>query len=380
MQIIVIPDSFKGTFTSFEVIKHIRNGFEKHFSGLDFIEIPIADGGEGTVDAIVHALNGEKFNCDVTGPLGSRVHATYGICDKKAIIEMAEAAGITKISINERNPLKTTTYGVGELILKVIDHGVEEIVVGIGGSATNDGGTGMLKALGVKFFDEFGEIHDEGGQILKRIKYMDCSGIDKRIIDIPITVMCDVTNPLTGPKGATNIYGPQKGANIETVLLLEEGMCRFKDILDHHCGLDVDQIKGAGAAGGLGAAFVCILGATLKPGIDAILDLVGFDQIVENADLVITGEGKIDEQTIYGKVPTGVSKRCMDKKAKVVAIVGTEGHNSKCVYDYGIDAVISTVNQSFNPETMHENASERLDEAIETLCRLLKIGSLINLS
>lgn len=374
MQIIVIPDSFKGTFTSIEVIKHIREGFMKHFDAIEFIEIPIADGGEGTVDALVHALKGDRFSCEVHDPLKRRTNANYGICGKTAIIEMAEASGITKISMSERNPLLTSTYGVGELILKALEHDVEELIVGIGGSATNDGGTGMLMALGVKFFDELGEILDEGGQILNRITRMDCTSLNPLVLKTPITVMCDVTNPLTGPQGATFIYGPQKGADNKMLTLLETGMCQFKKVLLNYNGIDVDDISGAGAAGGLGAALVSVLGATLKPGIEAILDIVEFDRIVEEADLVITGEGKLDEQTIYGKVPTGVSKRCIGKKAKVIALVGTEGTNSKKVYDYGIDAIISTINQPLSPLEIETNASKRLDDTIDSLCRILKIG------
>lgn len=377
MQIIVIPDSFKGTFTSIEVIKHIREGFEKHFDSINFKEIPIADGGEGTVDAIVHALKGKKFSCEVHDPLKRRIKASYGICGNTAIIEMAESSGITKISMSERNPLLTSTYGVGELILKALEHDIEEIIVGIGGSATNDCGTGMLKALGVKFFDNFGEILDEGGQILKRITRIDCSSINPLVLKIPITVMCDVTNPLTGPQGATFIYGPQKGADTDMLTELEFGMLQFRSVLFNYNGIDVDEISGAGAAGGLGAAFVSVLKAKLKPGIEAILDLVEFDQIVEEADLVITGEGKLDEQTIYGKVPTGVSKRCIGKKAKVIALVGTEGINSKIVYNYGVDAIVSTVNRPLSPLELESNASERLDDAIDTLCRIIKIGGSI---
>ncbi|MDH8678077.1 glycerate kinase [Fusibacter bizertensis] len=378
MHIILIPDSFKGTFSSEQVIHYIREGFEHHFDDVTFDEVPIADGGEGTVDSIVSALRGEKHLALVRDSLGRLIEASFGMCGRTAIIEMAESSGITKISSKERMPLLTSTYGVGEMILEVLKHDTDEIIIGIGGSATNDGGTGMLQALGVRFFDESGEILEQGGQILKRIRRIDASGIPEELKKIPITVMCDVSNPLTGPKGATMIYGPQKGANDKTLLELEAGMVNYKKILLETVGIDVDLIDGAGAAGGLGAALVSFLGAKLKPGIEVILDLVSFDSMVSNADLVITGEGKIDAQSIYGKVPVGVAGRCLDFNVEVIALVGTEGDQSKVVYDHGINAIVSTIAGVISEEDLTLNAEKRIKESIENLCRLLKIGMKLN--
>lgn len=374
MHVIIIPDSFKGTLSSIEVIDRIHVGLKNHFKQLEVTEIPIADGGEGTVKALVHALGGDEYTHEVQDPLGRPTVARYGICGKKAIIEMAEASGLSKIKPEERNLLEASTFGVGELLLKVLTHDVDEIIVGIGGSATNDGGVGMLQALGVKFLGQNGAILSGGGKILEHVRSVDTSQIDKRLLEIPIVVMCDVTNPLTGPIGATNVYGPQKGGDFATLLRLEVGMLNYKDVILRHTNIDVDLVSGSGASGGLGAAFVSFLGGTLKPGIDSILDLVNFDALVEKADLVITGEGKMDEQTIYGKVPTGVSKRCIGKKAKVIAIVGTEGKDARETYDYGIDVILSTVTQNMCKDDLLDSAELRLDMAVDTMCRLLKIG------
>ncbi|HAS73587.1 MAG TPA: glycerate kinase [Clostridiales bacterium UBA8960] len=375
MYVIIIPDSFKGTLSSTKVIDRIHAGLRRHFKDLEVTEIPIADGGEGTVHALVHALGGTEYTCDVQDPLGRPTVAKYGICGKKAIIEMAEAAGINKVRPEARNLAEASTYGVGEMLLKALNHDVDEVIVGIGGSATNDGGVGMLQALGARFYGESGQRLIGGGKILEHIRSVDTSMIDKRLFDIPIVVMCDVTNPLTGPLGATYVYGPQKGGDEETLNRLEMGMKNYRKVIMNHVNIDVDMIPGSGASGGLGAAFVSFLGATLKPGIDSILDLVNFDALVETADLVITGEGKMDEQTVYGKVPTGVSKRCVGKKAKVIAIVGTEGKDARATYDYGIDAIVSTVTQNMSEEELMQTAELRLDRAVDSMCRLLRIGA-----
>lgn len=374
MNIVLVPDSFKGTFTSLEVIQHLKDGFSKHFEDVRFTEVPIADGGEGTVDALVHALHGTLYSCEVCDPLGRKTSAKYGICGHLGVVEMAEASGITKLKKEEYNPELTSTYGVGEILMEVMKHPISEIIIGIGGSATNDGGTGMLMALGAKFYDQNGLMDRQGGCILKDIIKIDVSGIPKTLLDMPIKVMCDVTNPLTGPKGASHVYGPQKGADAKMIESLELGMVHYKTLLDHLIGDDVNQIEGAGAAGGLGAALVTVLKAQLKPGIDAILDVVGFDHLIEEADLVVTGEGKLDAQSLYGKAPIGIAKRCLGKNVKVIAVVGTEGDNAKAVYKHGIDAIVSTI----TGKDMGENDEvERLTEAIDTLCRILKIGMIL---
>lgn len=378
MRVVIIPDSFKGTLTSFKVIERVRFGLEENFQNIEIIELPIADGGEGTVNALVQALKGIEYSCLVKDALGRKIMARYGVCGYTAVIEMAEAAGICKILANERDIMEASTFGVGELILQALSHDVNEIIIGIGGSATNDGGVGMLQALGAVFYDENGHPLIGGGKILGSIRSIDISAIDQRIIKTPITVMCDVTNPLTGPNGATAVYGPQKGGSENQLKTLEEGMINFYERILEQTGLDVNMIPGSGAAGGLGAALVAFLGATLKPGIELILDLVNFDALADEADLVITGEGRIDNQTVFGKVPVGVGKRCIGRRAKVIAIAGVEGDEAKRVYDFGIDVMVSTVTQNMNEELLQETAESRLDSAIDTVCRLLKIGMSIN--
>lgn len=378
MRIIIIPDSFKGTMSSLKVIERIKLGLLQHFETLEILEIPIADGGEGTVDALVRAMNGLVHVCEVQDALGRSTVSRYGICGKLAVLEMAEASGLCKINAQERNLMEASTFGVGELILKALDHEVDEIVIGIGGSATNDGGVGMLQALGVEFYDADGHLLSGGGKILDKIHGIETEKMDQRLLKTPITVMCDVSNPLTGEKGATYVYGPQKGGDIATLKRLEAGMQNYKMQILKHTQIDVDQIPGSGAAGGLGAALVSFLGAELKPGIELILDLVGFDQLIDDADLVITGEGRIDEQTVYGKVPTGIAKRCLDKPVKVIAIAGAEGNEAKRVYEYGIDVILSTVTQCMDDQTLLATAESRLDAAVDTLCRMLKIGISLN--
>lgn len=378
MRVVIIPDSFKGTLTSFKVIERVRFGLEENFQNIEIIELPIADGGEGTVNALVQALKGIEYSCLVKDALGRKIMARYGVCGYTAVIEMAEAAGICKILANERDIMEASTFGVGELILQALSHDVNEIIIGIGGSATNDGGVGMLQALGAVFYDENGHPLIGGGKILGSIRSIDISAIDQRIIKTPITVMCDVTNPLTGPNGATAVYGPQKGGSENQLKTLEEGMINLYERILEQTGLDVNMIPGSGAAGGLGAALVAFLGATLKPGIELILDLVNFDALADEADLVITGEGRIDNQTVFGKVPVGVGKRCIGRRAKVIAIAGIEGDEAKRVYDFGIDVMVSTVTQNMNEELLQETAESRLDSAIDTVCRLLKIGMSIN--
>ena len=378
MKIILAPDSFKGTFSSMEVINHLERGITKFFPNAEIVKIPIADGGEGTVEAIFSAIGGVIHEKAVTGPLGNKVVARFAMKDDLAIIEMAEASGITLIHEYERNPLETTSFGTGELILEALDLGAKELIIGIGGSATNDGGIGMLQALGIVFKDEAGACIGFGGKYLSKIKAISIENIDPRIRDVKITVMCDVTNPLTGPMGATYTYGPQKGASSEQLVLLEAGMIHYESLLLKIFGVDVSKIPGTGAAGGLGAALVVFLSGSLRPGIETILDLVAFDQQVMHADLVITGEGRIDGQSIYGKVPIGIGKRCLDKKAKVIVLAGSVGMDADQVYAYGIDAIFSTIDKPMSYNEVVENATLILDTAIDRMLRVIQLGMHLN--
>ncbi len=374
MKIILAPDSFKGTFSSMEVIQHLERGVTKYFPSAEIVKIPIADGGEGTVEAVLAAIGGERHEKMVTGPLGTMTRAKFAMKDDLAIIEMAEASGLTLIREHEKNPMKTTSYGTGELILEALNLGAKEIIMGIGGSATNDGGIGMLQALGVEFEDEAGGGIGFGGAYLSRISKISIEKLDPRIKAVKVRVMCDVTNPLTGPLGATHIYGPQKGANAEQVVSLEAGMVHFESLLFKKFGVDVSKIPGSGAAGGLGAALVVFLAGHLSSGIETILDLVNFDQLVQEADLIITGEGRIDGQSIYGKVPTGIGKRCLDKKVKVIVLAGSVGIDADQVYDYGVDAIFSTIDRPMSFEEVIKNASTILETAIDRMLRIIKLG------
>lgn len=374
MKIILAPDSFKGTFSSMEVINHLELGIQKFFPNAEIVKMPIADGGEGTVEAIVTAIGGEIHEKMVIGPLGKKVKAKFAMKDALAIIEMAESSGITLIHDYEKNPLVTTTYGLGELILEALELGAKEMIIGIGGSATNDGGIGMLQALGIEFKDVAGARIGYGGKYLSEIKDISIENLDPRIKDVKITVICDVTNSLTGPTGATYTYGPQKGANSEQLDLLEMGMLHFEALLRKQFGVDVSKIPGSGAAGGLGAALVVFLSARLTPGIETILDLVAFDAQAMDADLVITGEGRIDGQSVYGKVPIGIGKRCLNKKAKVIVLVGSVGMDADKVYAYGIDAIFPTIDKPMSFAEVEENASAILDTAIDRMLRVIQIG------
>ncbi|PKM57975.1 MAG: glycerate kinase [Firmicutes bacterium HGW-Firmicutes-3] len=377
MKIILAPDSFKGTFSSMEVINYLKQGINRYFDDVTLVEVPIADGGEGTVDAILHAKSGQRVHCKVKDPLGRIITASYGIIENTAIIEMAAASGITLISEEEKNPSFTSTYGTGQMMRNALDKGVSKIVLGIGGSATNDGGIGMGMALGVRFFDEKGNLVIGGGSSLIRIHHIDLAEMDPRLINVPIEVICDVNNPLTGPLGATYTYGPQKGA---TPLLLEElelGMEHYRKIIMKDFDLDLNTVPGAGAAGGLGGGLVAFFKATLKPGIDTILDIVGFEDLLENGDMVITGEGKLDGQSIYGKVPVGVAQRCLGKDILVLAFVGAIGENAEKVYDYNIHGIFSTVSEVTTFEEIVKNKKEIMTRSIDRFMRLLQSGMVL---
>lgn len=375
MRILMAPDSFKGTMSSIEVIRHLREIASRHFSPLEVIEVPIADGGEGTIDSLLLATGGECREVEVIGPALKQVKAKYGIINgDTAVIEMAQASGITLLEAREMNPMIATTYGTGEIFKAVLDEGIRKIIIGIGGSATNDGGIGFAQAIGVRFLDSDANEVGYGGQQLSRIRKILLDKIDPRIQECNITVICDVQNPLTGEKGATAVYGPQKGATVEMLEELEKGMRNYASILSDTIGTDVDSISGSGAAGGLGAALLAFCGAKLKPGIETILDIVNFDKLIDDVDLVITGEGKIDGQSVYGKVPVGVAKRCKARSVKVVAIVGSIGSQAENTYDFGIDSIMPTVNKDMSLEEALLRSEELLREAADRMFRFIKVG------
>lgn len=348
----------------------------RHFSPLEVIKVPIADGGEGTVDALVTAANGEYRTVEVMGPLPDmRVIAKYGIIHgKTAVIEMAQASGLPLIPAEKRDPLNATTYGTGEIIKAALNEGIRDFIIGIGGSATNDGGIGAAQALGVKFLDRAGKEVGLGGKYLQFIDRIILDDMDPRIKESTFTVICDVSNPLTGPEGATAVYGPQKGVTGETFEILESGMKNYERLIKETTGMDMSQVPGSGAAGGLGAALVAFFGAILKPGIDAVLDYVRFDELICGADLVITGEGRIDGQSVYGKVPVGIAKRCKPKGVKVVAIVGGMGSSAQKTYDFGIYSIMPTVNAPMSLDEAIDRAQELLKDAADRMFRFIKLG------
>ncbi|NLC68935.1 MAG: glycerate kinase [Clostridiaceae bacterium] len=383
MKILLAPDSFKGSMTSMEVIDCLERVARRHFDPVEIVKVPVADGGEGTVDALVAIKGGEYRYIEVTGPLGDKVKVKYGIIEsgivqdnekKTAVIEMAQASGLPLLAPPERNPLLTTTYGTGEIIKDALDLGIRDFIIGIGGSATNDGGIGAAQALGVRFTDSEGNDVGYGGRELSRIRRIDIENRDKRLGESNIIVICDVNNPLTGDKGATMVFGPQKGATPEMLAILEEGMKNYARVIRNQLGIDVDKIPGSGAAGGLGAALVCFLGAQLKPGIDTILDFADFERLLEDVDLVITGEGRIDRQSVFGKVPVGIAKRCKNQGVKVVAIAGSMGEGAQEVYKYGIESIMPIVNKDMCLDEAISRAGELLEDAADRMFRLVKLG------
>jgi len=354
MKIVIAPDSFKGSLTAIEVADAIELGIKEIFPVAKIIKIPLADGGEGTVQCLVNATAGKVLQQEVINPLGKKINASYGILgdQKTAVIEMAEASGITLIPEEKRNPLITTTYGTGQLIKAALDQGCCKMIIGIGGSATNDGGAGLVQALGVRLLNKEGKEIGFGGAELLNIHHIDIAQMDPRIDKLEILVASDVKNPLCGPTGATRIYGPQKGATEEMMVVLEQALEHFDRIIDETLHKDVKDIPGAGAAGGLGAALMAFLDAKLKPGIEIIIKAVKLEEVTKDADLVITGEGKIDSQTIYGKVPVGVAKIAKKYNIPVMAIGAIIDKDAEIVHKYGIDFLVKV---SDPPMEIHES-------------------------
>jgi glycerate kinase len=342
MKIVVAPDSFKGSLTAVEVSDAIEQGIREIFPEAEIVKIPMADGGDGTVQCLVNATGGKILREKVTGPLGDEVLASYGILgdQKTAVIEMAEASGLTLVPENRRNPLITTTFGTGQLIKFALDQGCRKMIIGIGGSATNDGGAGMVQALGTKLLDKDGEEIGFGGGELKKVFRIETKCLDNRLSETKVLIASDVSNPLCGPKGASRVYGPQKGATPEMIKKLDESLAYFADIIKRDLNKDIKDIPGAGAAGGLGASLIAFLDAELRPGIEIIIEIVKLERAIQDADLVITGEGKIDSQTIYGKAPIGVAKIAKKYNVPVIAVAAIIGDDADIVHQYGIDTLL----------------------------------------
>ncbi len=376
MRILIAPDSYKNALSALEVAKSLKSGLQKVFQDAEFEILPMADGGEGTVEALIDATQGQMIKTEVCDPLMRPIESSFGITGDgiTAVIEMASASGIQLITSEERNPWITTTYGTGELILAAMDKGCRDIILGIGGSATNDCGMGMAAALGVKFLDQAGNSVGPGGGMLAEVTRIDMSGLDKRIRETKIMVACDVTNTLTGPSGASHVYGPQKGADPGMVKKLDSNLKKFSDLIIEQIGKDVEQIPGAGAAGGLGAGLIAFLDGGLVEGVPAIAAKTGLDEAVAKADIVITGEGGIDFQTQFGKTPYGVAQVAKKHGKPVIAVAGTIGEGVDELYSKGIDAVISILDSPMSLEEAIRQTPTLLEATGERIGRLLILG------
>ncbi len=374
LKVIVAMDSFKGSCSAASAGEAVRRGILRADRQAEVLNIPVADGGEGTVDAIIRGGRGAWHPCEVTGPMGERVDAGYGSLNGRvAVIEMSAASGLTLTPEKKRNPLIATSYGTGELIRAALDAGYREILIGIGGSATNDGGAGMAQALGVSFRNAKEEELPFGGAALKDLCRIDVSGLDPRIAECQITVASDVRNPLCGPQGASFVFGPQKGATPAMVRELDAALQNFAQVVRRDCGIDVENMPGAGAAGGLGAGLYAFLHAQFRQGIDAILDILEFSSKLDNVDFVLTGEGCTDGQTLFGKVPAGVAKTAKTRGSIPVYILsGGIGKGAEALYDCGVDGIYSIADGPITLENSKRRVEELLERAAESLARSVK--------
>ena len=376
MKIVIAPDSFKESLTALEVADAIEQGFKKFYPHADYVRIPMADGGEGTVQSLVDALKGKVVERSVTAPLGNKIQAFFGISgdNQTAVIEMAAASGLHLVSPAQRNPLKTTSFGTGELIKAALDLGVKKIILGIGGSATNDAGAGMLQALGVQFLDANNQQIGLGGENLSLISKIDLSKLDSRLQQVEILVACDVDNPLCGEKGASAVFGPQKGATPEIVQQLDRALFHFSDIVQQDLDLNIYDQAGAGAAGGMGGGLLLLPNVQLKAGVQIIIDAVNLNEQVKDADLVITGEGRMDSQTVHGKTPIGVAKAAKLFNKPVIAIVGSLKDDYEVVYEHGIDAVFPIIRQLKSLDETLKLGRENLISTAQNIARLYKLA------
>ncbi|AGB40995.1 glycerate kinase [Halobacteroides halobius DSM 5150] len=374
MKVLIAPDAFKGSLTAIEVAKSLEKGLKKASTEFEIEKVPMADGGEGTVRSLVDATNGQIMTKEVVGPLGDKVEAYLGILGDQntAVIEMAAASGLPLVPKEKRDPTKTTTYGTGELIKYALDKGCRNLIIGIGGSATNDCGVGMAQALGVKFLNAKGKEVGFGGEELENIEKIDLANRDPRIKETTIQVACDVDNPLYGKEGAAYVYGAQKGATPEMIEKLDQGLQKVAQVIKLDLGIEINDIPGAGAAGGLGAGLLAFLNANLKSGIDIVLDTIAFSKKVKDVDFVITGEGMIDSQTIYGKTPIGVAKVAKKYSIPVIGIAGSLDSNSDEIYQAGIDALFSIIDRPMKLETAMKRAPILLAKTGENIGRLVK--------
>lgn len=374
--IVLAPDSFKESMTAKEVCEAMERGIRKANSQIRCIHVPMADGGEGTMQSLVDATGGRVYSKEVVGPLGNNVVAEYGILGNGEIgvIEMASASGIHLVDSEKRNPLITTTFGTGQLIKACLDKGVKKLLIGIGGSATNDGGAGFIQALGGRLLDENGDDLSYGGGALAKLHTIDLSNLDERLKDISVEVACDVNNPLCGKEGASYVFGPQKGATREMIEILDQNLSHYAEVIKEQLGKDVISKAGAGAAGGLGAGLMAFLDVKLKSGIEMVIEYANLEEKVRDADMVWTGEGSIDFQTQYGKTPLGVAMIAKKYNKPVIALAGRVGNDIDVLYDKGIDAIFGIMRGVTSIEEALVKGPENVEKTSENIIRLLNIS------
>lgn len=376
MKIVIAPDSYKESLSATEVAQAIEKGFREIFPDAQYVSVPVADGGEGTVEAMIAATQGSEHVARVTGPLGEKVNASWGMSGdgKTAFIEMAAASGLALVPPEKRNPLITTSRGTGELILHALESGARSIIIGIGGSATNDGGAGMVQALGARLCDANGTEIGYGGGSLNSLNSIDISGLDPRLKGCSIRVACDVTNPLLGENGASRIFGPQKGATEAHITELDRNLAHYADVIKKSLRIDVKDVPGAGAAGGMGAALMAFLGAELKSGIEIVTQALHLEEHIHDCTLVVTGEGRIDSQSIHGKVPVGVASVAKKYHKPVIGIAGSLTSDVSVVHQYGIDAVFSVLTRIETLEEAFRGAFDNIYRASRNIAATLAVG------
>lgn len=377
MKVVIAPQAFKGSISALDAAKAMAAGVKRVAPDAETVLVPVADGGDGTLQTLVETSGGQIHSVRVTGPLGEHVEAHWGAMGdgRTAVIEMARTSGLVLVPAPRRNPFMSTTHGLGEAIVAALDAGFHRFIVGIGGSATNDGGAGMAQALGVRLLDAQGRDLPFGGAALARLERIDMAGLDPRAKQAEFLVACDVSNPLTGPEGASAVYGPQKGATPEMVRQLDAALHHFAQVVKRDLGADIEQMRGAGAAGGLGGGLVAFLKATLRPGVDIVLETVGLEKHLAGADLVITGEGRLDFQTVYSKAPIGVAALAKKRGIPVIAIAGSLGERFHLVHDHGIDAAAAITTAPMSLEEASEKAADLIATETEEALRFMKTGA-----
>ncbi len=377
MKVVIAPQSFKGSISALDAARAMEQGVKRVVNDAETVLVPVADGGDGTLETLVDATEGDIRSAKVTGPTGEPVEAEWGALGdgESAMIEMARTSGLALLSLDERDPLRTTTYGLGEIIREALDAGFRSFIVGIGGSATNDGGAGMAQALGVRLLDESGNDLPPGGAALADLRKIDMSGLDSRAAASQFSVACDVSNPLTGPEGASAVYGPQKGATPDLVEQLDDALGKFAEVVERDIGRSINDVPGSGAAGGLGGGMMAFLDGSLRAGVDIVLDQVGLNEQLEGADLVITGEGQLDFQTLYHKAPIGVAWQAKERGIPVIAISGSLGQGFEDVHPEGIEAVASIVCAPMSLDEASTRAGELIADAVAEAMRFMKVGS-----